>query len=123
MKPLAAEAIMNPLCPVVRSLMTILNARFPPPMLASHMWVRTTSPGFIISVWPLGVNVAPLESCGLGGPAGTPLRWMKAKFTGSSQFGFGPLWSVASSESMLSAAHQCVLLQLTESLNGAKPGG
>ena len=114
---------MKPLCPVVRSLIWTLNARFPPPMLASHMCVRTMSPGFIISVWLLGVNVDGLESCGLGGPAGTPLRWMKAKLTGSSQPVFrGPV-VVASSESMLSAAHQWVLLQLTESLNGAKPGG
>ena len=123
MKPLVAEAIMKPLCPVVRSLIWTLNARFPPPMLASHMWVRTMSPGFIISVWLLGVSVERSESCGLGGPAGTPFRWMKAKFTGSSQFVFRCPALLASSESMVSAAHQCVLLQLTESANGAKPGG
>jgi hypothetical protein len=57
-------------------------------MLASNMWVRTRSPGFIRSVWLLGVKVAPLDSCGLGGPAGTPFRWMKAKFTGSMQLLF-----------------------------------
>jgi hypothetical protein len=100
MKPLAAEATMKPLCPVVRSLIWTLNARFPPPMFASHMWVRITSPGFIISVWLFGVTVDRSESCGLGGPAGTPFRWMKAKFTGSSQFVFRCPALLASSESM-----------------------
>jgi len=93
-------------------------------MLASHMWVRITSPGFIISVCPLGVNVAPLDVCGPGGPAGTPLRWMKAKFTGSMQPLFMVPAALASRESMLSAAHHCVLeLQLIASLNGENPGG
>src|SRR5215472_2409646 len=123
MKPLAAEATMNPLCPVVRSLICTLNACWPPPMLASHMWVRTRSPGFINSVWLFGVTVEMLESCGLGGPAGTPFRWMKAKFTGSMQPLFMCPALLASSESMLSAAHQWVLSQLTASARGAKPGG
>src|SRR5215471_6555260 len=106
MKPLAAEATMNPLCPVVRSLIRTSNACCPPPMLASHMWVRTRSPGFISSVWLLGVNVARVESCGLGGPAGTPFRWMKAKFTGSMQPLFMCPALFASSESMFSAAQK-----------------
>src|SRR5436305_5736086 len=123
MKPLAAEATMNPLLPVVRSLIVILSACRPPPRLASNMWVRTRSPGFMNSVCLLGVNVATLESCGLGGPAGTPFRWMNAKFTGSTQLLFMCPAASASSESMVSAAHQWVLSQLTESTNGAKPGG
>ena len=41
------------------------------------------SPWFRRSVRALGVNVALLLSCGLGGPGGTPLVWTKAKLTGS----------------------------------------
>ena len=104
MKPLVAEATMNPLCPVVRSLICTLNACCPPPMLASHMWVRTTSPGFISSVCLFGVIVARLESCGLGGPAGLPFRCMKAKFTGSRQLKFRCPALLPSRESMVSAA-------------------
>ena len=51
------------------------------------MCTTIVSPGFIISVWESGVTVAGSESCGLGGPVGTPLRWMNPKFTGSVQFG------------------------------------
>ena len=93
------------------------------PVLDQVGVLRTMSPGFIISVWLFGVTVDRLESCGLGGPAGTPFRWMKAKFTGSMQLLFICRALSASSESMLSAAHQWVLSQLTESANGAKPGG
>jgi hypothetical protein len=45
MKPLAAEAIMNPLCPVVKSLILTSKACCPPPMLASNMCTRIASPG------------------------------------------------------------------------------
>src|ERR1700721_1670143 len=63
MNPFLAEAIMKPLLPVVWSVSRTLSAR-PPGIL---------SPGFIIRVLELGVNVARLPFCGLGGPVGTPL--------------------------------------------------
>jgi len=34
------------------------------------------------------MKVALFAVAGPGGPAGTPFFWMKAKFTGSVQFGF-----------------------------------
>ncbi len=83
------------------------------------------SPGFIRSVRLFGVNVASFDSCGLGGPGGTPSRWTKAKLTGSTQLllhGPDPL-PVHSRLSMFSAEHQCVLSQLMLSANGANPGG
>jgi hypothetical protein len=83
------------------------------------------SPGLISSVRLFGVKVASLESCGLGGPVGTPPRCTKAKLTGSTQLllqGPDPL-PVHSRLSMLSAEHQWVLSQLMLSANGAKPGG
>ena len=49
------------------------------------MCTTIVSPGFIMSVWEFGVYVARSDSCGLGGPVGTPSRWMKAKLTGSKQ--------------------------------------
>ena len=83
------------------------------------------SPGFISSVRELGVTVARSLSCGLGGPVGTPLVWMKPKLTGSGQLPLqcpDPL-PLHSRLSMVSAEHQCVSSQLVLSINGAKPGG
>ena len=83
------------------------------------MCVATTSPGFISSVWLFGVNVLRSVSCGLGGPAGTPLRCRYAKLTGSSQLGFRfAKLNCDSRLSMVSAAHQCVGSQLAASTNG-----
>ena len=124
MKPFAAEAIMKPLCPVVWSVSLASSAR-PPGIFASNMCTVILSPGFISSVRELGVKVARLLRCGLGGPVGTPLVWMKPKFTGSMHcalHGPDPL-PLHSRLSMLSAEHQCVLSQLMLSANGAKPGG
>ena len=71
-----------------------------------------------------GVTVVRSLSCGLGGPAGTPLVWMKPKLTGSVQFGLQvPIRPAHSRLSMVSAEHQCVLSQLMLSAKGAKPGG
>ena len=77
------------------------------------------SPRLIISVWRFGVNVLTSVSCGLGGPAGTPLVCRNAKLTGSMQL----LLQVAKLKlharlSMVSAAHHLVALQLTASTNG-----
>ena len=126
MNPLAAEAIMRPLRPVVRSVSVTSSAR-PPGIFASNMCTVMRSPGFISRVCRLGVNVARLLSCGDGGPEGTPLRCTKAKLTGSVHLLLhGPTWNPRpehSRLSMLRAEHQCVLSQLMESENGAKPGG
>ena len=73
----------------------------------------------------MGVNVARLLRCGLGGPVGTPLVWIQPKLTGSMQsllHGPAPV-PVHSRLSIVSAEHQCALSQLMLSSNGAKPGG
>src|SRR5262249_24020830 len=123
LNPLAAEAIMKPLCPVVRSVSRASRA-WPPRIFASNIWIVILSPGLIISVFAFGVNVALLARCGLGGPVGTPSRWMNPKLTGSKQpllHGPDPL-PVHSRLSMVSAEHQCLLSQLMLSTNRAKPG-
>jgi hypothetical protein len=76
------------------------------------------------SVWLLGVKLANVDCCGLGGPVGTPSFWMKAKFVGSSQFVLQlSKPNVHSRSLMCSDAHQCELSQLMLSKNGALPGG
>ncbi len=88
------------------------------------MWITIVSPGLISSVSRFGVTVARSDSCGLGGPEGTPLCWMNAKFAGSSQSGLQNEPSAVHSRlSIVSAEHQCVLSQLMLSTNGANPGG
>src|SRR5271169_99705 len=79
-KPFAALACMDPAWPVVRSSSFTVN-----PLDGSVKSTVTTSPVFIRSVCALPRNVAAFGSCGAGGPAGTPLVWMSAKLTGSSQ--------------------------------------
>jgi hypothetical protein len=59
------------------------------------MCTRSLSLGFISSVFALGVNDAAVDSCGLGGPVGTPLVWMNAKFVGSTPFGLQVLRPMA----------------------------
>ena len=122
MKPLPADAIILPLAPVVMSR-SVISSACPPDTLASHMWITILSPWFMSSVCELGVTVALLDSCGLGGPVGTPLVWMKAKFTGSMQLSLHGPANVHATLSIVSAEHQCVLSQLIESRNGANPGG
>src|SRR5215470_12595651 len=124
MNPFLAEAIMKPLLPVVRSL-SCASSACPPGIFASHMWTVILSPGFIISGCALGVWVARLLFCGLGGQVGTPLVGSHAKLTGSKQLLLKwplPLpWT--SRLSIVSAEHQWVLSQLVPSTNGANPGG
>ena len=122
MNPFAPDAIMNPLRPLVRSVSRISSA-WPPATLASNMWMTTLSPWFISRVFPFGVNVARFDSCGLGGPAGTPFLWMNAKLTGSMQLSLQLPAASQATLSMVSAEHQWVLSQLIESSNGANPGG
>src|SRR4051812_2467114 len=67
--PLATDAVIEPLCPVVRSLMSTRK-----PAGVSCMWIRTRSPGFIsrsllgsgLSWVKLGLSSVPLDS-GLAG--------------------------------------------------------
>jgi hypothetical protein len=123
MNPLVADAIMNPDWPVVRSLSLVSKAWPPPRSGTSNMCTTIVSPGFIISVCEFGVSVARSASCGLGGPVGTPSRWMNAKLTGSKQLSLQVEPSGLHSRlSMLSAEHQWRLSQLMLSANGAKPG-
>src|SRR5712691_1215831 len=67
MKPLASLATMKPVWPVVRSVTVVRN-----PAAVSWRVACTLSPGFIFSVLSLGAKLASFNSCGLGGPAGTP---------------------------------------------------
>ena len=122
MKPLAAEAIMKPLCPVVKSV-SLASSAWPPGIFALNRLSLITSPGFISRVCAFGVTVVRSLSCGLGGPAGTPLVWMKPKLTGSVQSGLQVPSAAHSRLSMVSAEHQWVLSQLMLSAKGAKPGG
>src|ERR1039457_643670 len=89
------------------------------------MCTRISSPGLNSRVWEFGVWVARSLSCGLGGPAGAPLVWMKPKLTGSVQFGLhGPEpFPVHSRLSIVRAEHQWVSSQLMPSTKGPKPGG
>ena len=58
-------------------------------------------------------------SCGLGGPAGTPLVCRYAKLTGSTQLALQVAkLKLHSRLSMVSAAHHLVVLQLVLSTNG-----
>src|SRR5215472_4255408 len=126
MNPFLAEACMKPDWPVVRSLIVSFRAFWPvcPGTGASDMWITRRSPEFIISVFLLGVLVAMSASCGLGGPVGTPLVWMNAKFVGSSQCRLQlAKLTVHSASLMCSDAHQWVPSQLMLSLNGPCPGG
>ena len=61
-----------------------------------------------------------MDSCGLGGPAGTPLSAMYAKLTGSVQLGLQVKFRVHSRLSMLRALHQC---PLSHEIADEKPGG
>src|SRR5215470_17736661 len=105
MKPLAAEATMKPLCPVVRSVSLASSAWPPPGIFALNMLRVIASPGFIKRVCEFGVSVLRSLSCGLGGPAGTPLVWIKAKLMGSTQSGLQVPSAAHSRLSMVRAEH------------------
>src|SRR5262245_34117356 len=93
------------------------------PATGSLICTFRTSPELKVSVWPFGVNVWIFVFCGLGGPAGTPLRWRKAKLTGSGQFGFRPTkLNFDARLSMFIAEHHLVRRQLGPSTNGVIPG-
>src|SRR5689334_7954144 len=126
MNPFAPEAIMKPVCPVDQSV-SLASSAWPPGIFALNICTVIRSPGFILSVCRFGVNVRKLDSCGLGGPVGTPFVWTNPKLAGSMHlllqvFGAIP-FPVHSRLSMVSAEHQWVLSQLMLSANGANPGG
>src|SRR5579863_6505331 len=105
---------MKPDFPVVSSL-----TRLSMPWGVSLTVTSMVSPWFISSVWEFGVKLAIVCVAGPGGPVGTPSFWMKAKLTGSVQFGLHVVKLGRHSRlSMLSAAHQCVLSQLILLLKG-----
>src|ERR1022692_2113667 len=79
MNPLAALAVMKPVWWVVMSVTDVVK-----PVDGSVIATFSTSPALSMSVCALGVKVAPSVSCGLGGPAGTPLVCRKAKLSGCS---------------------------------------
>src|SRR5436305_5420647 len=121
MKPFLADASMNPVRPELRSRIRVSSA---PAFRLSKIRIRSLSRGFIRSVRWLGVTVLRSARCGLGGPVGTPLVWTKAKLIGSMHLLLQTVNpAVHSSESIVSAAHQCVSSQLMPSANGANPGG
>src|ERR1700683_4295490 len=94
------------------------------PCAGSVTEISSTSPWLNSSVLLFGRNVLTSASCGLGGPVGTPLVCRNAKLVGSSQLGLQVAkLKLHSRLSMVSAAHHLVLLQLSLSTNGVKPGG
>ncbi len=66
--PFEALAVIVPVWPVLRSRIVVVN-----PAAGSVIETSIASPGLIISVSLFGVKVLRSVSCGLGGPAGTPL--------------------------------------------------
>src|SRR5262252_5529613 len=73
--PLAALAVMDPLCPVVRSLMTACN-----PCGVSRMDTARLSPEFISrSFFRSGVNVAVVDCTGFAGASVRPFLVRNAK--------------------------------------------
>src|SRR5215469_7026126 len=124
--PLAALAVIDPVWPVVRSLIVILN-----PFEVSPMATVSVSPLWKSrSLVRFGVNVASVESTGLAGACETPFLVMNAKFTYSrpvtaAQVGFScvPAFMFCDRLSMLSAAHQSFAEQLLPAGQGAQPGG
>src|SRR5581483_7379109 len=77
-KPLAIDAVIEPCCPVLRSVMLMYS-----PARVSCRWNRTVSPGFIsrsflrsgLTAAKLGLVTVPLAS-GLAGACDLPLRVM-----------------------------------------------
>src|SRR6266581_4890384 len=116
-KPLAALDVIEPLWPVVWSLMTICR-----PCAVSCMVSASLSPEFMNrSALGLGVKVFRVEFTGLGGEPGwgCPLFVIKAKLTYSTpvlaaqvEFRNWPVTGFSEMLSMFSAAHHFVGSQL-----------
>src|SRR6516164_681379 len=130
--PLALLAVMDPLCLVVRSLMTTRN-----PFEVSRKPTFRLSPEFMNrSLALFGVNVARVDWTGLAGAWETPFLVMKAKLTYSmpvlaAHVGFCKVPATGSSDrlSMFSAAHHLVGSQplaptaTAQVGHGTQPGG
>src|SRR6266566_5509663 len=128
-KPLAAEAVMNPDCPVLRSFSTVVS-----PCAVSCKVTLMWSPGCMNSTsGPVGLpEVAALNCSGFGGPIGVPLLVKKAKFTysvppridclhvGLIAVPFTGSWDRLS---IVSAAHQSRASQLWLANCFTQPGG
>ena len=127
-KPLRALVVIEPLCPVVRSLRPMKS-----PWAESCSVTVMRSPEFMKrSALGSGVNVWRVESTGLGGEFGwgRPFFVMNAKFTYSTpvraaQVGFRSALVTALLErlSMLRAAHHFVASQLLPGGHLTQPGG
>src|SRR5215471_7494113 len=75
--PLAALAVMDPVCPLVRSLMTVCS-----PFGVSRSDTLRLSPEFMNrSLFGSGVNVATVESTGFAGAVVRPFLVRNAKLT------------------------------------------
>src|SRR5215469_6928354 len=128
--PLAAEAVIVPRTPVVRSSSMVCK-----PLAVSFIVTEMWSPGFmnITSGLLLGFpDVAGLKSSGFGGPIGLPDFVRNAKLTYSvpprisfRQVEFKSVPLIGSSErlSMVSAAHQSTGSQLWLLNCSTHPGG
>src|SRR5258708_1944399 len=109
--PLAALAVMDPVCPLVRSWMTASS-----PFGVSWRDTLRLSPDFMNrSLARFGVNVAVVESTGFAGAVERPFLVMNAKLTYSrpvlaAQVAFWVVPLTGSSErlNMFSAAHHLV---------------
>src|SRR5450755_46596 len=131
-KPLAALAAIDPVCPVVLSLMTTFR-----PFGVSFSDTPSRSPEFMNrSLAGSGVNGARVESTGFAGAWATPFLVMKAKLTYSrparlAQVAFWvvPLTGSSDRLSMFSAAHHLVGSQplaptaTAQVGQGIQPGG
>src|SRR5215469_15537098 len=131
-KPLAALAVMDPVAPVVRSLMTARS-----PCWVSPMDTLMLSPEFISrSRFRSGVNVAVVDSTGLGVAVGRPFLVRNAKLTYSrpvlaAQVAFKVVPATGSSArlKMFIAAHHLVGSQALAPIatcqvgHGIHPGG
>src|SRR5580700_3792764 len=131
-KPLAAPAVIVPVCPLVRSLMATRN----PPGVSLNPTCRRSPELMNRSLAGSGVNVVSVESTGLAGAWATPFLVMNAKLTYSrptwlAQVGFCVVPFTGSSDrlSMLRAAHHLVGSQLLAPTatahvgHGTHPGG
>src|SRR5215472_2748385 len=109
--PLAALAVIDPVCPLVRSLMTACK-----PCGVSRRDTFRLSPEFMNrSFFGSGVSVAVVESTGFAGAVGTPFLVMNAKLTYSVPvtarhvgFSNSPLSGSWARLKMLIAAHHLV---------------
>src|SRR5215469_11527114 len=132
-KPLAALAVMDPLCPVVRSLMAARN-----PFAVSRMDTVMLSPEFMNrSLLGSGVNEVKVDCTGFAGAWETPFLVRNAKLTYSGlrilarqvSFWMVPVSGFSARLKMFIAAHHLVGSQVLAPVaichvgQGTHPGG